>query len=774
MAKVLCMELGRSIVRIAEVNKSGKNVNVLKTAVFETKEDLTKDGKVRVSEEVISEIREGLNNAKVTATEIFFVVDSSRILYKTVEIPFVQGRQVESTLQLSFSDMFPVDESLYHLSYINKGTIKKNDQKMLALEVFAVPNDLSESYYSLAVSLGLSPKGLADATHSVATLLSDTFKNRNVATISIGEVSSAISILVDGAVMFSKSIPIGIDNTIGLVRNKLVERRAMSEGEESQDAIDEELSVSALENLYTKNIVLEEMPKTIEIPGDEMYALRYDATTSLSGLIAAIETNLTQFLQKENITIQDVILTGLGAGIANISKLFAYSFGTSVKVIQQDHKLSFDKKMTTDDQIMSLACYPAIGATIDKSNLFTKAEKAGGDLAKRKKIDRVFTIVGIVCLAGGVVFGLINIFQAINDRDAAERDNTTLTNNIQHFQTLGVEQKYDEYSLSASYNEEVKGIYEETKSGNEDMTEFLKELESNFPASAVISSINMNPSSSDITVMCEDKYVAAGVLHLMRGMKTIKSMQCSSVGEDDLGNIVFTVHFDLKSTLEKQGLVDENGNPINPDDENDENEENGGNEENNGENGENGENTNAEYTLPTIEINNNADDLGVFTINGQEFDSSTLLISQFEDAAFNESDSNIEMTSILYDGKDLIPLGNAIKFTTGEDDEIIITLGTLDKSRVYSTQIDSAKAGAFSIESLGLVSGMTIEEAEDSLSSYTPVVFDDGTSEYLIKGVGTTVKLTFGAAEVIPESGVQVYRLTSMTVIANTIAEMML
>ena len=772
MSKFLCMEIGRSIVRVAEVKKSGKHVTVLKVSVFETQEDLTKDGKVRISEQVITEIKEGLDKAELAADEIYFVVDSTRILYKTVEIPVVANREISGTLQLSFSDMFPVDESLYHLSYLNKGQIKKGEQKMLQLEVWAVPNDLSESYYQLAVALGMSPKGLADATHSVATLLSDTFKNRNVATISIGEVSSAVSVLVDGSVVFSRSVPDGIDSAM-----KVLEKSSMT--------LDDIGNVGALELLYTQNVLLPQLPESLASSNEEE-AIRYDATASLASLIASIQTALTQFLQKEEIQIQEVYLTGLGAGVAGIAKLFTFEFGAPVNVIRQDSKLTIPPSVS--DEVLLLSCYTAIGSTIDKSNLFTKDERSGGDLVRKAKIDRMFAIggLGILLLSGS--FGLYSILSAIMARDNAKRQNTAYQENIATLQGMGVEQKYNEYQLSHSYNEEVKAIYEETKSGNEDMTKFLLELESIFPKSAVVTTLTINPTNCTMSVMCQDKYVASGVLHLMRNMETIKSMQCSAVGEDDEGNVVFTVTFELKSTAEREGKVDENGNPIEDNGEVGEGEAVEGGTVEGATESTNPTASNQAASEPTVEATqanqettyayattkaNAKDDvvLNKFKIGTVEYDSGNLKIDALTKNKINKINNSEVPPTISYANQVLVGVENGSVLQPDDSVGTKIVLGTLDDSTVYAINITSNENGSFTIPSLNISSGTKLTDATKALTAYTPVDLENGDKEYIIKNSKTTLTLTFGGDETDSKTGDRVLKLTSATIVNNALAD---
>ena len=120
MAKFITMEIGPQIVRVAEVTQSGQKVRIDKAYVFEMPEDAVKDGKVRVSDSVVGAFRQALAENKTNLKDVSFSVDSARILFSEVMIPEVPVRMIQSTLELSFGDYFPADQSLYHVSYYVK------------------------------------------------------------------------------------------------------------------------------------------------------------------------------------------------------------------------------------------------------------------------------------------------------------------------------------------------------------------------------------------------------------------------------------------------------------------------------------------------------------------------------------------------------------------------------------------------------------------------------------------------------------------------------
>ena len=623
------MEIGTATVRLAEVVTRGKNVEITKTYMFDTPDDATKDGKVRVSDSVVAAIRDGIDASGITATDVYFVVESTKILFKSVEIPAVPMNKIQSTLTINFSDYFPVDETLYHVSYVHKKTYEKNGQKVMLLDVFATPNDLSESYYNLSVELGLNGKCLADASRSMLALFDESFQNRNVAMVNINENSSTITIAVDGNMVFNKTIPYGVSGAI---------RQIVS----SPLTLDTTDVTRACEQFYGNNILLKTIPEGLAETASDTQKLQYNATTSLLPLIKAIETTCASFLSKEEIRLQEFQLSGIGAGFAGMTSLLEYAFGIPVTVVQQECHLRINPSVATD--IMIVSYYPCVGAVLDKLNLFTEAEQAGGALAQKKKTDKLFMFAGIIICIAAIGYSAYAWLQSQTTYQDVFDEHNRLSRRVEELRSLGVETAYNNFITASSYNEQVINLYNGTKSGNEDMVVFLEELEQTLPKSARVVAIELYPTSSTVSFTCENKYVAAGVLHLLRNMKTTNSMTCTGVAEkEETGEVSFSCTFTLKSTAER--------NPTNTDDDiNDDDSIN--------------DNTQDEFIAYITEKTTDADISEIY-IDEQQYNLNAMLLQDLNAGSWNAT----EETFVIYN--DAMKLGGIVYVSDNDADRKI-------------------------------------------------------------------------------------------------------
>lgn len=553
MAKFLCMEIGNSSVRLAEVTKkvtkTGVTAQITKTFDFDTPDDATKDGKVRVADNIVAAIKNGLVESGIMANDVYFAIESTKILFKQVELPLVQKRLIDGMLQNSFSDIFPVDELLYHTSYVYKKAFDKNGKKMMLLDVFAIPNDISESYYNLAVALNLNVKGLAPAGYSMTYTAPEIFEGRNIAMVNIGENVSTLTVTVDGNTVFNKTINAGVRGLIQQLIN-------------SPLTMDDLTVTGAAELLYSQNILLQRTPTNAGKEANDQEKLRNAATMSVVSFAQAIESTFAAFLSKESIHIQEFILCGLGAGFANISQLLTFLFGITVTVVQQYSKLGVSP--TAAEDMLLISCYPCAAASLSEVNLFTPEERAGGDIAKKKKIDKACSILAVVAVCGVLGYSAYSLLQTGIDRQDAKDENRRLTNKIQELRDLGVEKAYNEYAEIKTKNEALQEIYTLTSNGNENMTIFLDELSRVLPGNCHVTAITLTPTSATVSISGSSSD-AALALSRLRHLTTASDMECSGFSEDENSNNLnpqssFTCTFKLLPTSPREytyGVKDE-------------------------------------------------------------------------------------------------------------------------------------------------------------------------------------------------------------------------
>ena len=151
--KVLSIEIGQGLTRVVEMDYKVKNPKVYNYFTFETPRDVVEDGMVKRSEAFTGLFKAECERRGIKTNQVVFSVNSSRIARRDAKIPFVKEKQIQELLDTSATDYFPVDMTQYHLVYSIVEKNAKGDDKGYRLNLLAVPNVLTASYFDFAQSL---------------------------------------------------------------------------------------------------------------------------------------------------------------------------------------------------------------------------------------------------------------------------------------------------------------------------------------------------------------------------------------------------------------------------------------------------------------------------------------------------------------------------------------------------------------------------------------------------------------------------------------------
>jgi type IV pilus assembly protein PilM len=114
--RVLSIEIGSVITRVAEMEHKTKNPRIYQVFTFATPPNMLVDGNVTVTDIFVSQLRSNLSDRRITTKQAIFIINSNRVANRTIQIPFVKENRVADLLKANASDYFPVDLSQYELS----------------------------------------------------------------------------------------------------------------------------------------------------------------------------------------------------------------------------------------------------------------------------------------------------------------------------------------------------------------------------------------------------------------------------------------------------------------------------------------------------------------------------------------------------------------------------------------------------------------------------------------------------------------------------------
>ena len=174
--KVLVIHLGREETRI--VRMSGANVQ--HRAAFVTPKGAVEDGMIRNPEAVRELLKGALKTKEFRGIrQAVFVLKTSQIITSVANTPSLSDARLEKLLQANMDMYFPVDVQDYHVVWQIIGPRETdNGTKELSVQLWAVPNAITQRYYAVANSCGLSVAAIDYCGNSVATAVGAGFAVR--------------------------------------------------------------------------------------------------------------------------------------------------------------------------------------------------------------------------------------------------------------------------------------------------------------------------------------------------------------------------------------------------------------------------------------------------------------------------------------------------------------------------------------------------------------------------------------------------------------------
>ena len=194
--RVLSVEIGQGVTHAVEMDYEKKsNPKIYNCFSFRTPDGVLADGLVKRNNAFTNILSMELRRRRIQAQSIVYTVSSSRIASREVTIPMVKDREIQKIIDANANEYFPVDMSQYHLIYQKLGTINqrveqsakgekgkqansknaKNSKnaavpgqaQMLRLNLLAVPNDVTKSYFDFSTSVRLALRGIDYMGNSV-------------------------------------------------------------------------------------------------------------------------------------------------------------------------------------------------------------------------------------------------------------------------------------------------------------------------------------------------------------------------------------------------------------------------------------------------------------------------------------------------------------------------------------------------------------------------------------------------------------------------------
>ena len=527
--RVLSIEIGNSFTKICEIDYKVKKPKVYKVLTVETPEGVVVDGMLQPTQEYADHLVNALGTNGIRTKRVIFTISSTRVASREVQIPNVKANKIEALVKTNANDYFPVDLTQYEIGhYLAGGLTEEGKLRVMAL---AVPKALLNSYYQLAQMCGWEVECFDYSSNSLYQILRDEKSEKVTMMIKIDENNTIVTVLSAGKVLLQRTVAYGVQDAIEtmIASGAYAVNDPMSAVERFQKKTCLNRVLHQGDKLWEENAGRWEDEDAGNV---EVTAARQKITASLEPLIVGVSRVIDFYDSRNSDTpIERTYVTGLGGSFSGMSKLFTNSLERKVHTLSEmDDKIGMSKAIRSTRPAAYISC---LGAVLAPVGLIDKSTQKAKGLTVVSGTN--YTFVSVAVLVLGVILSIAMAVTSLTRYFGTVAENVALQARVEELQPA--QTVYNEYLSTAAQYDKYKYLYEYTENPNENLVEFINELEQILPDSFYTDSFSSDQTGISMTVNVEGKAAAARTILNIRNMESIEDVQISNItdNQDEMG-----------------------------------------------------------------------------------------------------------------------------------------------------------------------------------------------------------------------------------------------
>ena len=532
--RVLSIEIGNSFTKICEIDYKVKKPKVYKVLTVETPEGVVVDGMLQPTQEYADHLVNALGTNGIRTKRVIFTISSTRVASREVQIPNVKANKIEALVKTNANDYFPVDLTQYEIGhYLAGGLTEEGKLRVMAL---AVPKALLNSYYQLAQMCGWEVECFDYSSNSLYQILRDEKSEKVTMMIKIDENSTIVTVLSAGKVLLQRTVAYGVQDAIEtmIASGAYAVNDPMSAVERFQKKTCLNRVLHQGDKLWEENAGRWEDEDAGNV---EVTAARQKITSSLEPLIVGV-SRVIDFYDSRNgdNPIQKTFVTGLGGSFSGMSKLFTNCLERKVHTLSDmEDKIGMSKAIRSTRPAAYISC---LGAVLAPVGLIDKSQQKAKGMTVVSGTN--YTFVSVAVLVLGVILSIAMAVTSLTRYFGTVAENVALQARVEELQPA--QTVYNEYLSTAAQYDKYKYLYEYTENPNENLVEFINELEQILPSSFWTNSFSSDMEGISMSVTVEGKAAAARTILNIRNMESIEDVQISNITDtqNELGESAVT------------------------------------------------------------------------------------------------------------------------------------------------------------------------------------------------------------------------------------------
>ena len=527
--RVLSIEISNSFTKICEIDYKVKKPKVYKVLTVETPEGVVVDGMLQPTQEYADHLVNALGTNGIHTKRVIFTISSTRVASREVQIPNVKANKIEALVKTNANDYFPVDLTQYEIGhYLAGGLTEEGKLRVMAL---AVPKALLDSYYQLAQMSGWEVECFDYSSNSLYQILRDEKSEKVTMMIKIDENNTIVTVLSAGKVLLQRTVAYGVQDAIEtmIASGAYAVNDPMSAVERFQKKTCLNRVLHQGDKLWEENAGRWEDEDAGNV---EVTAARQKITSTLEPLIVGVNRVIDFYDSRNGDTpIERTYVTGLGGSFSGMSKLFTNCLERKVHTLSDmEDKIGMSKAIRSTRPAAYISC---LGAVLAPVGLIDKSQQKAKGMTVVSGTN--YTFVSVAVLVLGVILSIAMAVTSLTRYFGTVAENVALQARVEELQPA--QTVYNEYLSTAAQYDKYKYLYEYTENPNENLVEFINELEQILPDSFYTDSFSSDQTGISMTVNVEGKAAAARTILNIRNMESIEDVQISNItdNQDEMG-----------------------------------------------------------------------------------------------------------------------------------------------------------------------------------------------------------------------------------------------
>ena len=552
MARFLSIEVETSQLRVAEVEESRWKNRIRHCFCIHVPQGSVEDGQIRDTNTLADILKKELARNSIRTKKVFLVVGSTRIASREVRIPYVKRSRIQSIIEANATDYFPIDTTKYVLSYsvidiegkapetkkknknqkedsadipeTEENSGKNEETRQYHLMVYASPKSISTAYQEFAENAGLTMIGINYTGDSIYHSVRGAFGKGTHMLIKIELGFSSITIIHNGELALQRNINYGMDSAVDAVR-------AFPVFGERLDA-DE-----ALEVLFRQRCLFDalDVSESDEIQkGDqesrELFEAKAEVTESLRYLIGNISRIMDYYISRHAGAVFDSIYCcGIGGQIRGVMALLTHELGQGVHRIRELENYELPEKRENEDLFLYVAILAPGRSGVNLMEKISRKKKK-----EKETLSGAFLVFGV-----GAVAGIALTAAGFANKIYQERNLEYLNRRVS--EESSIEEIFNTYTAAKNQYENYENMYHYTNTPNEELRNFLEEMEEKMPSDITIENFSSTGTEVSFSMRVSGKTEAADTLIQLRTFESLATVTTTGLDQSEDGSVTMTV-----------------------------------------------------------------------------------------------------------------------------------------------------------------------------------------------------------------------------------------